>query len=46
MYRQFADLGAYEHHVIDSSALDTTANAQRIQEAVATGRFIVRTNTK
>jgi predicted kinase len=46
MYRQFADLGAYEQYVIDSSALDTTATAQRIQEAVATGRFIVRTNTK
>ena len=46
MYRQFADLGVYEHHVIDSTALDPTATAQRIQEAVATGHFIMRCNAK
>ncbi len=42
MYRQFADIGDYEHHVIDSTALDPTATAERVQEAVATGQFIVR----
>jgi predicted kinase len=46
MYRQFADVGVYEHHVIDSTALDATATAERIQEAIATGQFIVRCDAK
>jgi hypothetical protein len=46
MYRQFTDLGPYERHVIDSTTLDPTATAERIQQALTTGQFIVRSNAK
>jgi len=39
MYRQFADLGPYEHHVIDSTTLDASETAQRVERALATGEF-------
>ncbi|MBO0881708.1 MAG: AAA family ATPase [Mycobacterium sp.] len=42
MYRQFADLGPYEHHVIDSTTLDPLATAERIQQALITGQFGLR----
>lgn len=41
MYRQFADLGAYERHVIDSTTLDAAATAERIQRALSSGQFVV-----
>jgi predicted kinase len=45
MYRQFADLGPYEHHVIDSTVLDPAATAERIQQALTEGEFLLRSNT-
>ncbi len=41
MYRQFADLGPYEHHVIDSTTLDAAATVERIQQALGTGQFVL-----
>jgi hypothetical protein len=46
MYRQFADLGAYERHVIDATTLDPAATAERIEQAVTTGQFVLRSNSK
>lgn len=41
MYRQFADLGPYEHHVIDSTTLDPPATAERIRQALTKGQFVL-----
>jgi predicted kinase len=46
MYRQFADLGPYEHHVIDTTTLDPAATAERIQQALTKGQFILLPNTQ
>ncbi|WP_239645526.1 AAA family ATPase [Mycobacterium sp. UM_CSW] len=43
MYRQFTDLERYERHVIDTTALDPTATADRIEQALDTGQFVVGT---
>ncbi len=40
------DLGAYEHHVIDTTTIDPAAAAQRTQQALTTGQLIVRSNAK
>jgi len=39
MWDQFADLGALEHHVLDTSDEDPASSTQRIADAVAGGRF-------
>lgn len=39
LYESFADLGALEPHVIDSTALDADALAERIRDGAADGRF-------
>jgi predicted kinase len=44
MYRQFAHLGPYERHVIDSTALDAAATAERIHRGLTSGQFLVRSN--
>jgi predicted kinase len=41
MYAQFADLGEYEHHVIDSTAQDAAATTELIERAIAAGDFVV-----
>jgi predicted kinase len=41
MYAQFADLGAYERHVIDSTALDTAATVELVERAIANRDFVV-----
>jgi predicted kinase len=46
MYREFADLGSYEHHVIDSTTLDAADTAERVQQAVTTGQFVLRSTTE
>jgi predicted kinase len=46
MYREFADLGPYEHHVIDRTTLDAADTAERVQQAVTTGQFVLRPTTK
>jgi adenylate kinase family enzyme len=42
MYRQFADLGDYENHVIDSTAIDPATTVERIERAITKGQYIVR----
>lgn len=44
MYAQFADLGPYERHVIDSTNLDPAATADRIQQALTQKRFTLPPN--
>jgi broad-specificity NMP kinase len=39
MYLQFADLGPYEQHAIDTTMLDAPATAKRVKQAVTTGQF-------
>lgn len=39
MWDQFADLGALEQHVLDTSDEETTRSTQRVADAVASGRF-------
>jgi hypothetical protein len=46
MYRQLADLGTYERHVIDATKLDPAATAERIEQAITTGQFVLRSNSK
>ncbi len=41
MYDAFADLGPYETHVVDSSALGSAVTADVVRAGVATGRFDV-----
>ncbi|UED83411.1 AAA family ATPase [Streptomyces profundus] len=38
MYRQFADLGRYEHHVLDSTGQPQGVTADAVRAALATGR--------
>jgi len=44
MYRQFADLGAYEAHAVDSTSLTAQATAGLVIDGVTARRFIVSAN--
>jgi adenylate kinase family enzyme len=46
MYAQFADLGPYERHVIDSTTLDPAATVERIQRALTQRQFILAPNNQ
>ena len=39
MWDQFSDLGALEHHALDTSDEDAASSAQRVADAIAGGRF-------
>lgn len=41
MWEQFADLGRYESHVLDTTSLAATQTADRVSKAVAEGRLRV-----
>jgi hypothetical protein len=45
MYRQFADRGPYEHHVIDSTTLDPAATAEHIHQALTNRQFVLPPST-
>ncbi|TNC29624.1 AAA family ATPase [Amycolatopsis alkalitolerans] len=41
MWDQFADLGALEPHVLDTSDEESTATERRVAEAIASGRMVL-----
>jgi cytidylate kinase len=43
LYLQFADLGPYEHHAIDTTVLDAPATAERVRQAITAGQFTLAT---
>lgn len=42
MWDQFADLGRFESHVLDTTAQDATATVRTVRTAVASGRLRFR----
>jgi hypothetical protein len=42
MYQEFTALGAYEKHVIDSSAISAEETAEVVRQLMATGQLRVR----
>jgi len=41
LHRQFADLGPYERHAVDSTALDARATADEVHAGLTAGRFVL-----
>ena len=41
MWDQFGDLGAYERHVVDTTAMDASETVDGVAEAVSSGRFLL-----
>jgi chloramphenicol 3-O-phosphotransferase len=46
LYRQFSDLGRYEHHAIDTTTHDPDTTVQRIQQGLAQRQFLLHHDTR